>query len=174
MYLVQCHVQALVSGLDVVHVPALLGGRGRAMYRVIPNKDLMDLILERATEFWEKHVQADIPPDSPPTLEVVRYLKKTPGKRVPIEAAKVREWRELDAAAKDMTKKADAAKAVVLALLGDAVEGESELGLVKLTRSKTERIDGDALREKFPEVAKEVSKESETQRVTFKEAKGKE
>jgi putative phage-type endonuclease len=171
-YMIQCQEQMLVSNLEMVWVPALLGGRGRVMYCVTPNKDLMDIILERATEFWERHVKADIPPDGWPTLDVARVIRRTEGKRVSIASDKVKEWRELDRQAKELQDKADAAKAAVLALMGDAEEGECELGVVKAAKGKRKGIDLDALRKSYPDVAKSVTVETDTVTVRFKANKG--
>ena len=170
-YLLQCMAQIAVSGLDMVIMPALLGGRGRALYRVMPNKDLIDAIVERVGTFWEKHVLADTPPEGLPSIEIVRRVRRTPGKRIRIDAKAVQAWRVAAEAKKDAEENADAAQVAVLALMGDADEGESDMGIVKVSKTKTKRIDVDKLRKEFPDVAAKVTKETEGPRVSFKKNK---
>lgn len=171
-YIIQCQVQLMVSGLEIVYVPALLGGRGRHLYVVKPNKDIQDIILERAHDFWEKNVLRDIPPEGLPSIDVARYIRRSTGKRVNLEARLVNEWRILDAAAKEAADKADQAKAAVLAALGDAEQGDSDAGIVIAKPTVTKRIDTEAIKSKYPDIVRELTKETTSVRVTFKKAKG--
>lgn len=170
-YLLQCMAQMAVSGLDVVIVPALLGGRGRALYRVLPNKDLIEAIVERVGTFWEKHVLTDTPPEGVPSIEIVRHVRRTPGKRIRVDSELVKAWRVADFAEKQAKEKNDEAKARLLAMMGDADEGDSDMGIVKVSKTKTSRIDVDKLRKEFPEIAAKVTKETESPRITFKKNK---
>jgi predicted phage-related endonuclease len=171
--LAQTQWQAIVSGLAVVWVPALLGGRGHRLYRIDANKDLRDILLEKAHEFWEQYVRRDTPPPSaPPGLDLARMMHRTKGKTVRIDGWKTAAaWRELDAAAKAAEKAADQAKAAMLAEAGDAEEVETETGKLSIKRVSVERLDSQALRAALPDVAAKYVKSTEQVRVVWKATK---
>lgn len=170
-YILQTQTQCLVSGLDVVHVPALIGGRGRRMYRVERSDKICAAILERVTLFWTENVLKDMPPDSIPSLDVIRMRKREPGKVISLPAADVTYWQECETRRKEAEKAADFAKAAVLAAMQDAEIGESEAGSVKVTKVKSSRLDSKALKAEQPEIAEKYTKESESVRVTWSKAK---
>lgn len=136
-YQIQCQQQALIGNLELIVVPALIGGRGRALFRILPNKDLQELMLERLTHWWERHVLADTPPaDSLPNLDLItRYLKREEGKTIVLPADPVIAWREANKARLEAERAEKAAKAKVLALMQDATIGASEAGTITITKS---------------------------------------
>lgn len=154
-YLVQATVHMICMKSELCHVPAWVGHRGRIMYRVNRNPDLVSLILERVDAFW-KLVKSDTPPEGWPTYEVARMIRRQEGKRIALPASPVATWRELEAKAKEAKDAADQAKAAVLAIMGDAQIGESEGGVVTVTRQKRKAY---------------TVPESETTVVRFKEIK---
>jgi putative phage-type endonuclease len=133
--LIQCQQQALVSGLEVVHVPALIAGKGILMYHVERSSALCEIILERVTAFWIDNVRADIPPEGLPSLDVIRYRRREPGLKVTVPADLVQTWRMIADKKKEVETAENQAKAAVLAAMGDAEIGESEAGNVKITKS---------------------------------------
>ncbi len=169
--LVQCQAQILVSKLERVHVPALIGGRGRLMYHVERSTALCEIILERVTAFWEKNVQADVPPEGVPSVEIVRFRKREPGLVLPIPAELVTRWQAIKEEKKRLEKAEDEAQAEVLAAMGDAEIGESAAGNVKVLKVESNRLDTKALKAELPEVASKYTKKSESVRVTFQKAK---
>lgn len=169
--LIQCQQQALVSKLDMVHVPTLLGGRGRVIYHIERSAALCEIILERVTAFWENNVLKDIPPEGLPTLNVIRYRVRQPGLVVPIPAELVLNWQAIQEERKVLEQSEDQAKAAVLAIMGDAETGESEVGSVRVQKIMSERFDTKALKAAYPDMAALYVKELETVRVTFSKAK---
>jgi predicted phage-related endonuclease len=170
-YIIQTQTQCLVSGLNIVHVPALIGGRGRKMYRVERSDKICAAILERVTLFWMENVQKDIPPEGVPSLNIIRMRKREPGKVISLAAADVEYWQECEKRRKEAEKEADFAKAAVLAAMQDAELGESEAGNVKVTKVKSQRLDSKALKAEQPEIAEKYTKESESVRMTWSKAK---
>jgi putative phage-type endonuclease len=131
--LIQVTVQMACSDSHVAHVVRLLArfGHSLEMFRVAFNPRLAVMILEECQHFWDSHVKADVPPSGVlPSMTTLKEFVRVPAKVVSIPAAIVQDWRAEDAAAKTATKRADAAKAKVLAALGDAERGESEAGNV--------------------------------------------
>jgi hypothetical protein len=93
-YIVQCHLEMLCAEKELCHVPAFLGGRGFQLYHVPLNKDLMEIIKERALDFWNNHVLKDIPPpESDPSLSIMGRVRRTPGKRVRVSSESIIAWR---------------------------------------------------------------------------------
>ena len=166
-YVIQCQHQCVVSGLVTVHVPALIGGRGRVMFHVARNHDICAVILERVTAFWIKNVQADIPPEGVPSLEIVRLRHREPGKVISLPAPLVTRWRDLEQARKQAEVAENEAKAAVLAEMADAEVGESDAGNIKITHIKSVRLDTGALKAAHPDIAAKFTKESESVRITY-------
>jgi predicted phage-related endonuclease len=127
--------------------------------------------LERVTAFWVKNVQADIPPDGVPSLEIVRLRRRETGKVISLPATLVTRWRALETARKEAERAEDEAKAAVLAEMADAEVGESEAGSVKISRIKSERLDTKALKAAHPDIAAQFVKESESVRITYQKQK---
>ena len=154
-YLIQCTVHMLCVKAEICHVPAWVGHRGRIMYQVKRNPDLVDVILERVAAFWQL-VKSDTPPEGWPSYDIARTIRRQEGKRIALPASPVTEWRQLEEIAKRAKEHADNAKAAVLALMGDAQIGESEGGIITVTK---------AVRKAY------TVKESETTTIRYKESK---
>lgn len=124
-YLVQALVQLEATKGDLCYVPALLGGRGFQLFRVLANKALQAEIIERALHWWREHVEKDKPPQqtTPPPLEVLKRLRRTPKKTVEIAAELVEAWLQAKQQARQAAQAADEAQAALIAALGDAEAG---------------------------------------------------
>ena len=158
--LIQVQQQMLVSNLEVVHVPALIGGRGRLMYHVERSEELCAIILERVTLFWTENVLKDIPPEGVPSLEIVRFRKREPGLVLPIPAELVVVWQTIAKQKKEVSKAEDEAKAACVAAMGEAETGESSAGNVvvqKIHRKGYTIKESDGVRVSFqkPKLLKE-------------------
>lgn len=135
--LMQAHHQMLVSGFQIVWVPALIGGRGRVLYRIDRNADICEILEQRLTEFWSNHVLADTPPENlSPCIENLKIRRRVEGISVPVPDDLVEAW----ANAKDLKTRAEKAveraQADLLAALGDAEAGESKLGRITYFEQK--------------------------------------
>ena len=134
--LIQGHHQLAVAGddYDRLYVPVLMASF-RAfkfqMYEVPRNKDLVDLVAEHCTEFWEKYVKTDTRPDDfKPSLETLKRMNRVPAKSVPVSDELVDALIVAKAAAKQAEEEAEQAQAAVLAAMGDAEGGSYSRGLV--------------------------------------------
>lgn len=138
-YIIQIqHQMAILPELQTTWVPVLLGGVGLRMYRVERNAEMIRFLEEVLPEFWEKHVTRKCPPvDPPPTMEVLRRIKRVPSKSVPIDGALVASWQAAKKVAKDAADAEELSKRAVLAALGDAEEGVFDGG--RITYMETHR-----------------------------------
>ena len=152
--IIQCQHQMIVSRLETVFVPALLGGRGRVMFKVVNSPDLADAILFKVEAFWVKCVQAGTPPDnSMPTVEVARLRKRVEGKSIPLADELVQAWKEEREALKLQEEKLRNAEAAIMAALGDAEIGTASDCRVKMISGKSSWLDAKALAAEVPDVA---------------------
>lgn len=135
-YLVQVASQLVCCpSMLVVHIPALLGGRGPCSFIVERSgpgvSDLCAAIEEKAGDLWQRYmVRGDDPPadDLPPSLDVLKRMRRTPKSCVPVDADLVTAWESAKGAAKEATARAQEAQERLLAALGDAESGECDLG----------------------------------------------
>lgn len=128
-YLVQVHAQMLCNGGDVAYLAALLTGvrsirESVRLYEIPRNEELLKAIEDECLEWWDKHIVAGVMPDSAPSMETVRKIRRQPGKVVPLDPAIAAEY----IAAKQGTKAAkdleDDARARLEAALAGADAGE--------------------------------------------------
>lgn len=127
--LVQTHHQMLCGGFKTIWVPALIGLRGRVLYRIDRNEKLCASIHSRVEQFISDYVLTDYAPDDVPSMATLRALKRQPISK-PLPAAIIEEWRAAEAAYKAAEAARDDAKARVISAMGDAEAGESPLGYV--------------------------------------------
>jgi len=121
LYIVQAHVHMICAERNLCHLAAFLGGRGFTLYAIPINADLSEIIKARAVEFWEQNVQRDIPPpESWPSLDVAKRIRRVPNKTVDIPPGLIFAWQMEAAEEAEAKKLKDAAKARILAALGDA------------------------------------------------------
>ena len=161
LYYIQGQAQAAVSTLAVVHFAALVAGRGRLLYHVPADPQLIDIILTRCTEFWVKCVQADTPPDGTyPTPEIGRLRVRVPGKVMMLPAGPIAAFVAAKAQAKAAAEAAESAEGVLLASMADAEAAQDADGLaVKIIKSHSTWFDAETLKTRFPEAANEARRE---------------
>lgn len=125
---VQVQWQLHVSGLDHIHVAALVGGQRLIEHRVDPNTDLIAYLTTSADSVW-KAVLAGIPPVVDPALMTVDLLNRVYPEREGLidlsdthASVWVERYRQAHAEETAAKKAKEAAKVELLALLGDAEE----------------------------------------------------
>lgn len=117
------------SGEDVgwVLVPALLARRGFVMFRVQRDRDLEDALVEAELRWWTDYVSRGTPPppEPSPALAVLKRLRRTPGKTVPVDAALIVAREAARAHRLEAEKLDQNAQAALILALGDAENGEA-------------------------------------------------
>lgn len=130
--MVQCQHQAYVSDLDIVWVPALLGGRGRVMFRVPRREDLIKDVTTIDLDFWHRWVETKKQPDdSRPSLDVAKRVKRVPNCTREVDPGLVAAFLDARDARLAAEDEEAAKEALLLAAAGDAEEIVS--GLTRLT-----------------------------------------
>lgn len=124
-YICQAQVHMLLTEKKVCHVPAYLGGHGPAMFQVIHNPLLQELIVDQVVQFWDQHVKKDVPPpDTIPHIETAKRMIRIPGLLVKIDPALADKVVEARAAAREADLKKKVAEAEMMATLGEAEGSE--------------------------------------------------
>src|SRR3990167_6883901 len=93
--ILQVQHQLAVMGEEyrVAWVPVLLGGVGFRCYRVDRNDQLIDRLVGMEVNFWNEYVlKRTPPPDSVPSMEILKRLRREPNKTVPLPDALVQDW----------------------------------------------------------------------------------
>jgi len=120
----QCFVHMICTSTELCHVPAFFGGRGFVYYQVEWDKELADMIIEAAVDFWDNHVVKDIPPeDKSLSLAVAKRIRRTPNKTITLDREIYQAWVDAKADARAAEKLKDAATSAVLTALADAEAG---------------------------------------------------
>lgn len=128
-YLVQMHVQLLVTGADLAYLAALIGGKGFRIYKV-ERDDLVSEQIQTASETFLQYVRRQIPPPEVPQLETLKRMRRTPGKLVDIPDELWLQARLARQSRLDAEKREASAERSLLAAIGDAEGARCNLGEV--------------------------------------------
>jgi len=156
--IVQVHHQMFCGELELVRPAVLLSRFGRPdveTFRVERNEALIEILVGRAREWWQRHVVAGVPPEGePPSVDVLKRIRRIPRSVVPCDKELVDEWARLRKKRLDTEKAETRAKAKMLAALGDAEAGEYGDPLKWLTyfEQSSTRLDQTALKFNHPDV----------------------
>lgn len=171
--LVQVTAQMMCSGSQVAHIGRLLGrfGFNFDMYVVEMNQLLAARLEEAACDFWNNNVLKDIPPDSIPSLELVKSIRRENGKTIGIDSGLIVAYQQASEAVKQAEKLKDDAQAALMAAMGDAQIGNSDTGIVKISTISTTRFDAKAFGEKHPDLKAQFTVANSYPRMTISKAK---
>lgn len=128
--IMQTQEQCYVGDLEEVLVPAFIVDYRASfrLYRVKRHPDLIDMIVNRGMEFWEKNVKAGTPPDKDPTppVRLLKAIHREPETVLELDGDASATWAAYEAS-KGQFKAAeddkDRAYARVLKCLGAAEAG---------------------------------------------------
>lgn len=156
--LAQVRWQLLVSGLDHVHVAALIGGQRLVEHVVVRDHDHETAMLD-AARMVHQSVLDGTPPNLPPELWTTAFLDaRHPNREGDVEVPAdtvdlVDRFDELAAQAKAISDEREAIRTKLVGLLGDGdaatVDGSP---LYSFRASTTRRLDSKKLLAKFPEL----------------------
>lgn len=123
----QCQHQCYVGGLELVWVPALIGGKGRRMYRVQRADDqFMRDMVDKDHDWWERHITRGERPASMPSLSTARRIIREADKPVRCHDKTVNDFLSAKRTEIVAKKRRESAEAQLLAELGDGDQVEWE------------------------------------------------
>jgi len=159
--LTQCYHQMAVSDLRRVYVPALIKGR-RQLYCIKRDDALVDEIVKRECEWWDKYVVGDVrPPDSAPSESMIRRLKWEPESVVAVggrEGGLVSTWVVRREQRLEAEKSEEEAKANLLALLDGNEAMTFDGHAITYRPTETRRLDQSKLKTDHPDVWRDCQK----------------
>lgn len=168
LYYVQAQIEMYLSKREIHHLPAFLGGRGFAYYKIGYSKDIMDMILERLADFWLNNVKKDIPPEGDaPHLDLIKYRVRTVNKIAEVDTGLIEGYKIATEIAKKAGQLKEDAQAKLLTAMGDAEATQfvDDMGQITYLESSTTRVDTPKLKEFHADVYKECSKTSTSRKM---------
>lgn len=148
-YALQAQTQLICTGQTLCYVVAYVEGEDDVrIYEVPLLNRAADRIRNVIPEWWQRYVISDVaPPNSLPSEEIIKQLRRVPNKVAPVTPEVLSAWRAARAERLAAEKAEEHAKAVLLAQLGDAEAGDGgTAGRVTYFEESNSRIDVSALR----------------------------
>lgn len=166
-YLVQVQTQMACMEWDVVHLGAVIAGRGRVLYAIERDDAMIRDILDFAPWWWAKHVTNGEPITDDdgaiqrPGLDTLKRIRRVPQSEREIDPALFDAWRAAADTRKQSEDAEELAKRALLDSIGDgdaaSVGGHTIATFYEQSR-KT--LDADRLAMLFPEAFAACRKES--------------
>ena len=129
-YLLQCAAYMAVTGCGIWHLACLFGNSDFRTYIIERDMELEARIIEDVTEWWNKHVVADVPPDPQSELEARRkWASHDPGKVLSLDDGGVHifhRYAALKANIREMEKEEQELRNMIIPLISDAEAVEYE------------------------------------------------
>ncbi|NSB14109.1 YqaJ viral recombinase family protein [Clostridium beijerinckii] len=176
-HILQCQHYMEVLGADTCYIAALIGGQ-RFVYKEIKrDEELISMIVEAEKNFWFNHVKKRIPPKLDGSEAASKYLIKTfksIDKTLEVNLKeeykdKINEYLSIKNQMKVLDESLKVIENNLKNQLGNAEKGIVEKFQVIWKGVTSNRIDSKVLKEKYPEIYKEVCKQSMSRRFEIKE-----
>jgi len=167
-YLTQVQHYMALTGADICDVAVLVGGNDFRVLHVPRNDRLIGAMLERYVDFWERHVEAKVPPEVETLGDAkTRWPLHDPSKTVVATPDVLSLLRDLDntrAAARAEEKRAEEILKQLYSLLEDAeaVVADDGKPLATFKSQNSTRVDMGALREAHADLVREFERKSTT------------
>ncbi|MFB7302582.1 YqaJ viral recombinase family nuclease [Heyndrickxia sporothermodurans] len=178
-YLVQVQHYLGVTGKQKGYIAVLIGGNKFVWKEVERDEELINMIFQAEINFWNNHVLANVPPPLDGSSAAEKYLKEKYDraekdkevvlppdyKEILVQYEKIKSDEKLIKKAKTEIENK------IKAELQDAERGIVSDYLVTWKNQSRVSVDSKALKEKFPDIYKEVLKTSSFRKLEVKEAK---
>ncbi|WP_088005630.1 YqaJ viral recombinase family protein [Indiicoccus explosivorum] len=176
-YLVQVQHYLGVTGYDKAYMAVLIGGQRFVWKEIERDQELIDLIFEAEVHFWTHHVENKVAPalDGSSAAEKFlreRYDKGDADKSIDLGHAykgKIEQYRELKNSIKQLEEQKKLLENEMKYELKEAETGIVHNYQVNWKTITANRVDSKALKEKFPDVYRQVMKESSYRKFDIKE-----
>jgi len=170
-YALQCQHYMVVTGYEVTDVPVTIGGGSPELYEVPADRDVQEMIVEAAAEFWRRVENGD-PPEPTSYADVVsRYgASRGAGAVYADEAdiANVASLRDVRQRIAELEAFEDDLKAGLIKKIGDShdvmVDADGRALVTYRIGKPVSRFDSKAFEKDHPELYKSYLKTSEAQR----------
>lgn len=177
-YILQCQHYMAVTEADKCYIAVLIGGQKFTVKEIKKDKELIQMIIDAEKDFWTMHVEKKSPPLIDGSTAAEKYLKnKYSMSNSTLEVGlkeefkdKISQYIALKENIKGLDSEARALENRIKMELGEAERGTIDNFIVNWKAVFSNRIDSKMLKEKYPNVYKEVCRESVSRRFEIKEA----
>ncbi|WP_428832551.1 YqaJ viral recombinase family protein [Caldifermentibacillus hisashii] len=178
-YLVQVQHYLGVTGKEKGYIAVLIGGNRFLWKEIERDEELINMIFEAEKQFWTYHVEQGIAPNLDGSSAAEQYLKeKYAVAEKDKEIVLPNDYKDLINQYEQIKHDADVIKKAkteienkIKAELKDAEKGIIDSFVVTWKNQTQLRVDTKALKERFPDIYKQVLKETSFRKFVIKEAK---
>lgn len=175
-YIIQGQHYLAVTGKARIYYAVLIGGQKFSWKVLERDEDLINLIIDRETEFWMDHVLKKVPPALDGSSAAEKYLAERfeaaeEGKSItlpPTYGAKITDWLELKKKADEYKEMAAEIENNLKLEMADAEFATVQDYAVSWKNVTTNRIDTKALKKDLPEISQKYTKPSLSRRFAVK------
>lgn len=178
-YILQCQHYMAVTGADKCYIACLIGGQKFVWKEIQRDEELIDMIILAEMDFWKNHVEKKVPPALDGSSASEKYLKErysnpTPYSEINLKSEykdMINEYLQLKENMKALETRLKEIENNIKNELADNEKGYAgnyEVNWMPVTSS---RVDSKLLKSKYPDIYKEVCKESSYRKFGIKECK---
>ena len=176
-YYVQCQHYMAVMGYDRMYLAVLVLSKGFYHFCILRDQKEIDTLMDRERAWWEEYIIRDSVPDPDGSDEDGDFIRS----RYPEEnggevfldayADTLNDLFRLDQEVKKTTKERDACKQKIMEVMGDAAVGTAQGWQVSYKSQTANRVDGKALKERYPNAYAKCLKPSVSRVFRYKKLK---
>lgn len=121
-YETQCQWYMAITGASICYLAVLIGGNDFRMYAILRDDELIKMLLQKATEFWHRHVRKKIPPEPMSKEDLLKLFPKSNGNMVRATnetAALIGDYKNLQATIKGLQRQLGAIQEKIILEIGE-------------------------------------------------------
>ena len=176
-FILQCQHNMKVSGAQKCYIASLIGGQKFVIKEIERDDELINMIIEKEKDFWYNNVLKKIPPAIDGSLGASKYIAckykdSDPSLEIILEGEykdKLQEYLKVKENIKSLDEHLKQIENNIKNQMKSAERGITEKFLVNWKSILSNRIDARTLKNNYPEVYKNVIKESIARRFEVKE-----
>lgn len=174
---VQCQHYMAVLGYDRMYLAVLVLSKAFYHFTIERDENEISALMQAEGNWWEKYIIGDEVPEPDGSEDDGNFLKEhfkaAENKEVFLDAhlADLEALERLDNEIKQLTKQRDQRKQAIMQAMGEASHGSADGWNCTWSAQTRKSIDGNALKEKYPEIYEKCLKTSESRVFRYKRAK---
>lgn len=167
-FILQCQHNMRVSGAGKCYIASLIGGQRFVIKEIERDDELINMIIEKEKDFWNNHVLKKVPPSIDGSLGATQYIgskykASDKGLEIILQGEykdKLQEYIKIKEDIKILETSLKQIENNIKNEMKSAERGITEDFLVSWKSILSNRIDAKALKNNYPEIYKNVIKES--------------
>lgn len=175
-YELQCHHYMAVTGAKAWYIACVILGKGFVVQKIERDEDVIRDLVAIEKEFWEEHVKKEIPPDPDGSKAADQIISKyystaEEGKSIELYgfSEKLNRRAELNELIDKLETEKKQIEQEIKVEMADAETATTNDYKITWKNSSSNRVDTKLLKEAYPDIYKEVLKQSTTRRFLVKQ-----